>query len=281
MSSLKIYSPRGEFGDTLLCSVLVPHFLKNEGRTVDVISRFQLPRSVTEKFSDSYTIIEPNGYCDNPEFYCEKDKILGLLRSDKLFRTPPDCIRSVKLPELPKTVDGDYVVLVPTVTGWWGNDPKERRMTGMYLEHWIEIYDYIKSKKLRVVCFATEQGCSEEQAHMMSDHVVWHKDEQSRSSDILAGQLAIMQHAKTSVAIGGAATVSLVFDIPGVGNDPAFFRGDYAIFVPLILQKRTNLDLLGDLDFISKSIGFTANPDPMVANKFVKDSILNGLKKVL
>lgn len=275
---MKICHVNREFGDTLVCSVLYPYFLKQEGWQVDVLSKIALPGEITKSFSDSYTLIDTRAHsCKGSDCINDKRSIMNLAMEGDSMRVPLQFIKSVPLPPLPQTVTDPYVVILPTIYNWWGNDSLCRLYGSMPLEGWTRIAERAREMGYKVICFGTEQGCSKEHAEKIGDSAYWFSEDSLRKSNtIFVTQLALMQHAKTSIAIAGAAAPFFVFDVPGLGVDGAWYH-DYASFYGIIAAKRRNLQLLPDFSYVLASWGLNTQASVGAAQNFVCETYLDAL----
>jgi hypothetical protein len=278
---VRICMGREEFGNTVSCGLLIPHILKNEGKFyVDVRSRLDLPESITSQVADKFTLVDPRK-CPCGECNRAKSDIMKLLMNGSKIRPHSRCFKSIEVPEGERLLKEPYVVVLPTVNGYWANTQDYRAFAGMYFDYWLEIAKFIRECGYRVVCYGTEQGCDESMAKKIGDEVIWVAEKYiCHKNQSFADQIRIMKGAKVSIGIGGVAHIFLAFNLPAVGIDCSFYT-TYKHFYGMIAQKRSNLWLLPELHQIIRDYGLMTATTLKEANGIVRDSFMQKLAGVL
>ena len=276
---------RGEFSNSLSCGMLLPYMWKKAGHQVKVITRMVLPREWTRGWFDELVYAKKNG--QKGEYHTKRDIEQVVLHKGKI-ESNPDHVASLPLPPMERPCSEDYVVLIPTIYGHGGDVFHARTVTAARFQHWKDIANYIRSYGLKVVCFSACDSSTRKQLEQIGDITFFaDREDLEPKNKFLAKQLPWMQHAITSVAVGGACHLQLTFEgIPGIIYDGQLYT-NYKRFCWILKNKRGDLRYLSRVNDAAKKHGclnYMKGPDHphrLKLQEAYRDEIIKHLKEIM
>jgi hypothetical protein len=273
-----INSVRMEFGFSLVWGYLYGSFLKSRGWDVTLTSRMKMPEDVQKQCCNRYIYTTRELREDGYEYINDGRTALS-------YTPPTGDLFPLKWSTCKPIVDSPHVcVIFSMLNSDIGRDRQMARVEWQHTmprTHWQTVCDFIRSKGYKIVGYGSNERCSREIIESISDIPCFYDRRLDQSNEFLEKQLDVMAGAKTTVAIGGASFITMVFDLPGVSIDGNFQRAYCPFFSRLMEHHTSQLFWTSNQDRASRADGYDFDKSKEKFHEWMLNRMLQHIERAL